>query len=157
MTQELIKLGPGDLALGTRGDRLETLLGSCVSIILTDPRRTVGVMCHFVHSRPVPSDAPLRTAYADGAWREMQRLLLLQGITPRLCEAYVYGGGDMFPGEGMARRVGEDNIRWALGALDAAGVRILASDLDGSVYRKVSWEVGPQAPRLTAETVQLMA
>ena len=45
-------LHPGDLAFATRGERLDTLLGSCVAIVLTDPRRTVGVMCHIVHARP---------------------------------------------------------------------------------------------------------
>jgi chemotaxis protein CheD len=34
---------PGDVAVGARGMRLETLLGSCVAIVLTDPRRTVDV------------------------------------------------------------------------------------------------------------------
>ena len=37
-------LNPGDVAVGQRGDRLETLLGSCVAIVLTDPRRTIGAM-----------------------------------------------------------------------------------------------------------------
>ena len=48
-------LAPGDVAIGTRGDRFETLLGSCVAIVLTDPRRTVGAMCHIVHAMPAPA------------------------------------------------------------------------------------------------------
>ena len=35
--------------LGYAGDRMKTLLGSCVAVILTDQRRTVGTMCHIVH------------------------------------------------------------------------------------------------------------
>ena len=50
-------LHPGDLAFATRGERLDTLLGSCVAIVLTDPRRTVGVMCHIVHARSAPRAA----------------------------------------------------------------------------------------------------
>jgi chemotaxis protein CheD len=30
-------LHPGDVVLGLRGDRLQTLLGSCVAVVLTDP------------------------------------------------------------------------------------------------------------------------
>ena len=33
-----IDLMPGHVALGLVGDQLKTLLGSCVSVILTDPR-----------------------------------------------------------------------------------------------------------------------
>ena len=29
-------LQPGDFAIGTRGDRMDTLLGSCVAVVLTD-------------------------------------------------------------------------------------------------------------------------
>jgi chemotaxis protein CheD len=49
-SQQIYTLHPGDVACGERGDRLETLLGSCVAIILTDPRRTIGAMCHIVHA-----------------------------------------------------------------------------------------------------------
>ena len=37
----VMELLPGDTALGYAGDRMKTLLGSCVAVILTDPRRTV--------------------------------------------------------------------------------------------------------------------
>jgi chemotaxis protein CheD len=153
-TLEALTLGPGDLAIGTRGDRLETLLGSCVSIILTDPRRTVGVMCHFMHCKPAPTMAENPTAYADAAWHEMQRLLVERGITPHLCEAYVYGGGDMFPGLELTCNVGDNNVRWALRALAEAGIPIRGSDLGGSVYRKVSWQVGAQTPTVISVSMQ---
>ncbi|MEI7447926.1 MAG: hypothetical protein WCK28_23765, partial [Burkholderiales bacterium] len=42
-------LHPGDVACVDRGARLATLLGSCVSILLADPRRSIGAMCHYVH------------------------------------------------------------------------------------------------------------
>ena len=48
-------LHPGDVACGERGERFETLLGSCVAIVLTDPRRTIGAMCHIVHAMPARS------------------------------------------------------------------------------------------------------
>jgi len=107
-------LHPGDVALGLEGDRLETLLGSCVAIVITDPRRTVGVMCHIVHSRPAPSTALATAAYADVALATMVDLLQQRGITARLCEAYVYGGGNMFPQLEQGSSVADDNAtgRW---------------------------------------------
>ena len=146
-------LHPGDVALGLRGDRLETLLGSCVAIVITDPRRTVGVMCHIVHSRP-PSSAALATgAYAEVALDTMVSLLQQRGITARLCEAYVYGGGNMFPNLEQGPSVGDDNADWALGALTTLGISVLAADVGGAAYRRLSWTVGRGAPQVVTTAV----
>jgi chemotaxis protein CheD len=152
-----LTLHPGDVACVDRGDSLETLLGSCVAILLTDPGRTVGAMCHVVHAGP-PRDAPTReTAYGDAALAEMCRRLKSRGIDPQQCLAWVYGGGNMFP----ARReeaaadgqAGAANFEWALGALHEAGIRVLGVALGGHAYRKLRWTVGTDAPEV--ETVPM--
>jgi chemotaxis protein CheD len=147
-------LHPGDVAVGCVGDRMETLLGSCVAIVLTDPRRTVGAMCHIVHA-PSTTNTNASGAYADVALDSMYALLRRHGITPRLCEAYVFGGGNMFPTLDIApgTSVGDDNGRWVLDALAAEGIRILQNDLGGSVYRRLSWTVGRDAPHVVAVQV----
>jgi chemotaxis protein CheD len=145
-------LHPGDVACGEAGDRFETLLGSCVAVILTDPRRTVGAMCHIVHSPP-EHDGPRDTAWGDVALDEMYALLRRRGIEPRLCEAYVYGGGNMFPSIVSGVHVGLGNARWTLEALAADGVRVLHRDLGGNSYRRLRWTVGPLAPQVTAVAV----
>lgn len=146
----VVRLHPGDVALGLRGDRLETLLGSCVAIVLTDPRRTVGAMCHFVYSRPTAQSTVVSTAQADRALASMAQLLQRRGIAVRLCEAYVIGGGNMFPDLVSGVCVGDDNARWALRTLAAQGVRVLSTDVGGRVYRRLGWTVGPQAPQIEA-------
>jgi len=146
-------LHPGDVACGERGDRLETLLGSCVAIVLTDPRRTVGVMCHIVHSRPALGGNDRGGAHADAARRSMHQMLTARGITPSLCEAYVYGGGNMFPALVTQSHVGDANARWALDSLARDGVKVLHHDLGGSAYRRLSWTVGTDMPQVTAVQV----
>lgn len=146
-------LHPGDVALAESGERLETLLGSCVAIVLVDPRRTVGVMCHFVHVKSPASGAGLRTAYAEEALNRMYDLLVARGINPRLCEAYVYGGGNMFPNQVVQNPIGELNARWALEALAADGIPVLEHDLCGNAYRRLSWVVGHAAPDVVAVAV----
>jgi chemotaxis protein CheD len=146
-------LHPGDVACGDRGDRLETLLGSCVAIVLTDPRRTVGAMCHIVHARPASSRERDSTAHAATAMRRLQALLRARGIEPRLCEAFVYGGGNMFPGTAQPGHVGSQNADWALEALAELGVPVLAQDLGSDRYRRISWTIGPGLPRVTAVAV----
>jgi chemotaxis protein CheD len=146
-------LHPGDLVRAGRGDRLETLLGSCVAIILTDPRRTLGIMCHIVHARPAPPSAPGNCAFADVALDTMHGLLRGRGINPALCEAYVYGGGDMFPGLLQTARVGEANARWVMRALAADGIRVLSHDLGGHSYRRLAWTIGTGTPQVTSVAV----
>ena len=146
-------LHPGDVACGTRGDHFETLLGSCVSVVLTDPQRTVGAMCHIVHVGRGRDDAAYDSSYGDAALDLMYALLRGRGIEPQLCEAYVFGGGNMFPGLFVQSHVGSNNARWTLDALKQDGVRVLQQDLGGNRYRKLNWTVGAQAPRVTAVAV----
>ena len=148
--QRVYTLHPGDVVCGERGDRLETLLGSCVAIILTDPRRTIGAMCHIVHAGRSVSSTPANAAFADVALATMYRLLRDCGIDPTQCEAYLYGGGNMFPDLVTHGHVGERNARWACDALAEDGVLILAQDLGGCAYRRLSWTVGMDAPQVTS-------
>jgi chemotaxis protein CheD len=143
-------LHPGDVACGIQGDHFETLLGSCVAVVLTDPRRTVGAMCHIVHVGEGRGGDAHDSSYGDAALDLMYSLLRGRGIEPRLCEAYIFGGGNMFPDLFTQGHVGSNNARWTLDALKQDGVRVLQQDLGGNRYRKLSWVVGAQAPSVTA-------
>ena len=145
-------LHPGDVVCADRGDRLDTLLGSCIAIVLTDPRRTVGAMCHIVHSGDrCASDAT--AAHAHVALDTMYRLLRRRGIVPALCQAFVYGGGNMFPDMLPGPQVGEGNAQWALHALQRDGIVVLEAEVGGPCYRRLSWTVGPQPPQATSVPV----
>jgi chemotaxis protein CheD len=146
-------LHPGDVVCAHRGDRLETLLGSCVAIILTDPHRTVGAMCHIVHSTLTGASACDSTAHASNALKAMYGLLRTEGFVPGMCKAYVYGGGNMFPSLSMRCHVGQANARWALQTLLDDGVSVLDQDLGGNTYRRVGWTVGRDVPEVKAMLV----
>ena len=142
----LIELMPGDVALGLAGDQLKTLLGSCVSVILTDPRRTVGVMCHIVHvGRPNAANVQ-NTAYGLVAMQDMFDRLIGVAIPPERCHAYVYGGGNMFPQMFSTTHVGAKNADWVLDYLYDCGINVVEEDVGGSGYRKVAWTVGLERP-----------
>jgi len=146
-------LHPGDVVSAERGERLETLLGSCVAIILTDRRRTFGAMCHFVHCGSVVSAGQKPGACAGVAVDTLYRLLSRRGLHPKLCEAYVYGGGNMFPEVFKQSHVGHDNGRWALERLARDGVRVLFHDLGSEKYRRLAWTLGPESPHVVAVAV----
>lgn len=147
-------LHPGDVVCVDRDERMETLLGSCVSIILTDPRRTVGAMCHVVHARPPLHGGTRNTAHGDAALLRLFGMLRAKGIEPRLCHAWIFGGGNMFPGRvgpGAAQgNVGAANAAWAVQVMAEQGIHVLGGELGGNAYRKLRWTVGPTEPELHA-------
>lgn len=138
-------LGPGDVCLARRGETLQTLLGSCVAIILTDPARTLASICHYVHAGPSRA-TPEDSCHAESALQAMCVQLRDQGLNPCLCQAFVYGGANMFPGIFAGRHVGQANSRWALQTLAAMGVSLAGCDVGGLAYRRLRWRVGPADP-----------
>ena len=146
-------LHPGQLAFAERGERMETLLGSCVAVILHDARRTFGAMCHIVHAGTPVNTHQDSCAYGPLALAAMDALLLSRGITPSLCQAYVYGGGNMFPQHYPGGGVGDSNAGWVLDALAGRGMKVLLQDLGGEVYRRLAWTVGPEEPQVTSVLV----
>jgi chemotaxis protein CheD len=149
-TGTVITLHPGDVMLAMRGDTMQTLLGSCVAVVLTDPRRTVGAMCHIVHPNLAPKSAGQHGAYANVALQMMTDLLQERGLVTSRCEAHVYGGGNMFPDLYPNSSIGDHNVQTVLQALDLAGVRVLSMDTGGATYRKLSWLVGTDLPQVVA-------
>jgi chemotaxis protein CheD len=146
-------LHPGHVVCADAGETLETLLGSCIAVIMTDPRRTLGAMCHIVHASPDQSPTRSSATHADTALRHMFEQLLQRGSVPRLCEAYVYGGGNMFPELFPRRHVGASNASVVLEGLAAENVRVLVQDVGGPTYRRLRWTVGPGLPQVTAVEV----
>lgn len=144
---------PGDVACADRGETLETLLGSCIAVLLMDGRRTVGAMCHIVHASE-PRDAQDNpAAFANAAIDALYAALIQRGFTPRLCQAHVYGGGNMFPALVRGEHVGRRNAEAVLERLRQDGVQVVVRDLGGACYRRLRWTVGDAAPDLTAVDV----
>ena len=148
------ELMPGDVALGLADDSLRTLLGSCVSVILTDPRRTVGAMCHIVHVGSPNAANRHNTAYGEVAMQDMFRRLQGVGILPQRCHAYVYGGGNMFPGIASGPLVGDRNAQWVWDFLHDHGIAVVDYSLGGTSYRKVSWTVGHSEPSVENVSIE---
>ena len=144
---------PGDVVCADRVARLETLLGSCVAIVLTDAHRTIGAMCHIVHAGTASQSHGKPASDADVAFETMYALIRARGFNPVLCAAFVYGGGNMFPQLVGGTHVGERNSSHVLQRLRADGIRVLHQDLGGRAYRRLGWTVGRDAPDVYAVAV----
>lgn len=146
-------LHPGDVVCVERGTQLEVLLGSCVSVILSDRARTLAAMCHIVHPHSPIANPHNLTYGAPGAIDRMYELLNARGMTPTLCEAWLYGAGNMFPRMFKHTHVGFRNAQAVLQRLQADGIRITQKDLGGRSYRQLRWTVGVGPPVVTATDV----
>jgi len=177
-------LHPGDVALAERGEVLETLLGSCVALLLTDPRQTVGVMCHIVNAALHPPinrgavqvvDLSLSTSEASS--REVSQRLSQrpEGSVARSALDARFGepafasmalllserGLDIHQCKawligGGAPHVGESNVHWGEERLARAGIDLLGSDTGGLAARRVHWRVG-EPPEVTVLPIEAAA
>jgi chemotaxis protein CheD len=137
-------LQPGDWHVGDRGTRIRTILGSCVSVVLWHPERNVGGMCHFMlPNRPVPSGSELDGKYGDEAMTLLLRDLQRTGAHPSDCQAKVFGGANMFPGESASTgiQVGLRNVKAAHSILRTHNLRCVTEHTSGIGHRNLIFDV----------------
>ena len=154
-TPQIFFLHPGDVAVGFTDDKFETLLGSCVSILLVSPCFNVAAICHYVHSSAPPRSRIRDASFASVAMRKMEHQLNHVGFNARLCRAYVFGGGNMFPGKNNMMDVGSMNVDWAFHYLERHKIPVFGSDIGNNYYRKLTWIVGPSDPLLAIQAVSV--
>jgi chemotaxis protein CheD len=141
-------LQPGEYFVG-EGVRVNTLLGSCVSITLWHPRKHIGAMSHFVLASRGGPRRDVRVAldarYGDEALELMVAGLAALGVRESECHAKIFGGGDMFAeastrlGGGVT--VGRRNGRAARAMLEARGIAVRSQHLYGSGHRRIAFDL----------------
>lgn len=140
-----IFLEAGDFHFGAAPLRLATLLGSCVTVTLWQPRRQIGGMCHFlVPGRPGGArreGMPLDAHYADEAFALFDQAMLENGCRPEQFQAKLFGGGDMFPDSDSRGDVGAQNIAAAHALLKQRGIPLLAEHAGGAGHRKLIFDL----------------
>ena len=100
----VIKVGMADLKVAKAPDSLITLgLGSCIGLTLYDPVLKVGGMVHFM----LPDSTKLKNnqniaKFGDTGIRELYRLMIEQGASPRRLVAKIAGGAKMFEVSGLS-------------------------------------------------------
>lgn len=137
-----IFLNAGDFHFGAAPLQLETLLGSCVTVTLWQPRRRIGGMCHFlVPSRPRSRADKLDGHFADEAFALFDAAIRKSGSKPEAFQAKLFGGGNMFPNARNSLNVGENNIVVARQLLKQRGIPLLAEHAGGAGHRKLIFDL----------------
>jgi chemotaxis protein CheD len=142
-----IFLDPGAYFVGEGKFRIRTLLGSCVSITLWHPARRLGAMSHFLLARRGTAREALASAPDSRYGEDALGLMLAQfeqaGVKPGECQAKIFGGGNMFPGQPRrdAPLVGQQNGSAAQQWLRDHRIPVMSENLYGNGYRQVIFEV----------------
>jgi chemotaxis protein CheD len=129
-----------DLAVASNGTISTIGLGSCVAIVLHDPKAQIGGMAHVLlpneaMSRDKSNPAKFPTTAVPLLLAEMKRL----GASIERIKAKIIGGASMFgnliPAGGI--NIGERNIIAVRDVLAGAGVPIVAEDTGSDYGRSV--------------------
>jgi len=143
-----VVLQPGEYFVGSAGHRIRTVLGSCVSITLWSPPQRIGAMSHFLLASRGATPGALASVpdarYGDEALDLMLDELSRLNVQAKLCQAKIFGGGDMFPGykSGVAQAIGRRNGEAARSLLRARGLELTSESLFGAGHRQIVFDVG---------------
>ncbi len=146
---------PGGLATGCAPLRLRTLLGSCVSVVVWQPRLLWGGMCHFLlpsrQGAPGESDSGQAPdgRYGDEAMALLKQQMERTGFAPASFVATLCGGANCFdaslqslaPGHSVWMDIGARNVQAALQWCQRMGLGVARQQVGGTLYRRVSLDV----------------
>src|SRR5262245_22012574 len=99
---------PGDSVTTRKPLHLATLLGSCVSVCLSNPFRRIAGMNHYMLPELVPGGEVGR--YGDSSTTAMVKTLFALDADPTHYRARIYGGGRVIGHLGALGDIGARNI-----------------------------------------------
>ena len=149
----VIFLKPGQLFLNegrpVRPVKVITVLGSCISLVMTNFRSGMAAMCHAFmpwcpEGRDCGGNCPEPYKYVRCALTNMVSLFQSQGIRGPEIEVRLFGGSDMFlpvrwepEGSLLPQSVGRQNIETALSMIRSARLHLTKEDTGGICGRKI--------------------
>ena len=144
-----ITVGMGQIAVVRSPQIAQTVLGSCIGLVLYDPPAKIGAMAHIVLAERSNRSGP-PGKFADSAVPHMLELLQKEGADPRRLVAKIAGGASMFGGGGPIQ-VGEANYQAVEKLLRQHGIRVAGEHVGGPKGRRTTFD--PNTGNLTVEIV----
>lgn len=138
MTQ--LFLHPGDCWFGRDRGTVQTLLGSCVSVLIWHPQRQLlGITHALMPSRRESRQRSLSAGfYVDESLNWLQQQCRWSRTSIVDYQVWLFGGGDMFAVRPQLQPIGQQNIWAAQHWLVEGGCVLLGADVGGPCYRKLS-------------------
>ena len=138
--QPLLYVEPGQLLVCTEPRRLRTILGSCVSVCLYDPKLRHGGMNHFMLPSSPIADV-ISTRYGDEAMQGLLQRLERLGSQRRDLRASVYGGARVLFAMSEFMHLGQRNVEFAMAWLAQRNLPVVASGVLGQRARRLDFDV----------------
>jgi chemotaxis receptor (MCP) glutamine deamidase CheD/CheY-like chemotaxis protein len=129
---------PGDSVTTRRPARLATLLGSCVSVCVSNIfQHTAGMNHYMLPEAPGTSE---RGKYGDTSIRQMLKALLSRDPDPQHYWARVYGGASVLGHLGPFGDIGQRNIEVARRVLGEFAIGIRHEEVGGNRGRRLEFD-----------------
>jgi chemotaxis protein CheD len=139
----IAKLLPGDYYVTREDEVLDTVLGSCVSACIRNPRLKIGGMNHFMLPRPSGSGndtwenvAGRATRYGSASMEQLINRILNVGGTRADLEVKIFGGGKVLS---SLSDVGNHNVIFVRDFLKQEGLRVASEDVGDVCPRHVQY------------------
>jgi chemotaxis protein CheD len=137
------KLLPGDFYVTQEDEMLDTVLGSCVSACIRNPRTGIGGMNHFMLPRPSGHEndtwgsvAGRATRYGSASMEQLINRILNAGGTRRDLEVKIFGGGRVLS---SLMDVGNHNVEFVREFLRSEGMTVVSEDVGDTHPRHVQY------------------
>jgi chemotaxis protein CheD len=136
----MVKVFPGEFYVTNKSDEvLVTILGSCVSACIRDPRLGIGGMNHFMlaegEAQSWGGDSK-STRYGNFAMEKLVNELHKAGCSRDTLEIKVFGGGNVTD---TRNAIGTQNAEFVLRYLEGEGFNCAAQDLGGLHPRRIHY------------------
>lgn len=128
---------PGDLVTTRKPMHLATLLGSCVSVCLSNGFQRIAGMNHYM--LPETSGKTDLGRYGNTSIRQLVKTLFALDGDARHYQARLYGGGRVIGHLGAFGDIGSRNVELARHMLAEFGVRITHEEVGGGKGRRVDF------------------
>lgn len=139
----IAKLLPGDFYVTKEDEVLDTVLGSCVSACIRNPKTGVGGMNHFMlpHPKGESGDswnavAGTATRYGSASMEQLINKILSNGGTRADLEVKIFGGARVLA---ATTDVGQHNVIFVRDFLLKEGVKIVSEDVGNTTPRHVQY------------------
>jgi chemotaxis protein CheD len=137
------KLLPGDYYVTCEEEVLDTVLGSCVSACIRNPRLRIGGMNHFMLPRPSgqgsdtwDSIAGRATRYGSASMETLINRILRAGGSRSELEVKIFGGGRVLS---SLSDIGQHNVIFVRDYLKQEGLRVTSEDVGCDYPRHVQY------------------
>jgi chemotaxis protein CheD len=138
MTDALaVYLHPGEVYVTAQACAITTILGSCVSVCLSEQGGRIGGANHFLLPEQRTGETP-STRYAPGAIEQLIHHLITLGANRARLQAKLFGGANVLHAfQDGVRHIGAANVQIARTLLTKHNIPIHAEDVGGIRGRKL--------------------